>query len=335
MKAARFDGDGVVSFEERPDPVVGPGDAVVEVAYCGFCGSDKRLLRHGARHVPGHEIVGRVVALGSGPASVTIGQVVVVYALLHCGTCLWCTRGEPNRCAAMAGVIGWQADGGFAERVRVPMRNLLPAPPDVPLRRSVLALDTLGTASHGLRRAARAMDHPEGPTLVLGCGPLGLGVVAVARHRDMEVFAYDPLPARLEAAASLGARPWNAESLRVGGTRTPGPFALVVEATGVTEAQVAASAAAGQGGVVLMLGEGEQPWSLPTSVHWRRTEVAWVRSFYFPLGEAAANWQLVREVGGTLEDLLVSCEPFSELPRVSSAFLSGALMKPVVDLAAR
>jgi len=324
----------VVSVEERPEPVVGPGEAAVEVAYCAFCGSDKRLLRNGARHVPGHEIAGRVVALGTGPGSVTLGQAVVVYAVLHCGSCLWCRRGESNRCAAMAGVIGWQADGGFAERVRVPIRNLLPVPPNVPLRRSVLALDTLGTASHGLRRAAVAMDHAEGSTLVLGCGPLGLGVVAVARHRDMEVFAYDPLPQRLEAAVSLGARPWDPGSLRAAGTQPLGPFALVVEATGVPEAQVMASAAAGQGGAVLMLGEGEDPWLLSTSVHWRRTEVAWVRSFYFPIREAEANWQLVRELGEMLEDLLVSYEPFSELRRVSSVFFSGQLTKPVVDLAA-
>jgi threonine dehydrogenase-like Zn-dependent dehydrogenase len=333
VKAARFEGGGVVSVEERPEPVIGPGEAVVEVAYCAFCGSDKRLLRNGARHVPGHEIAGRVVALGTGPGSVTLGQAVVVYAVLHCGSCPWCRRGECNRCAAMAGVIGWQADGGFAERVRVPIRNLLPVPPNVPLRRSVLALDTLGTASHGLRRAAVAMDYAEGSTLVLGCGPLGLGVVAVARHLDREAFAYDPLPQRLEAAVSLGARPWDPGSLRAGGTKPLGPFALVVEATGVPEAQAMASAAAGQGGAVLMLGEGEDPWLLSTSVHWRRTEVAWVRSFYFPIREAETNWQLVRELGEKLEDLLVSFEPFSELPRVSSAFLSGHLTKPVVDLA--
>ena len=64
-----------------------------------------------------------------------------------------------------------------------------------------------------------------------------------------------------------------------------------------------------------MLGEGEEPWSLPASVRWRRTEAAWVRSFYFPLSQAEENWRLVRNVGASLEELLVSYESFCDLPR--------------------
>lgn len=334
MRAAHFDGDGAVSIGERPDPAAGPGHAVLEVAWCAFCGSDKRLLRSGTSRVPGHEIVGRVVDPGDGPAA-RVGQAAAVYAPLYCGHCAWCRRGATNRCAEMSGVIGWQVDGGFAERVRVPHRNLLPVPDDVPVGRAVLVLDTLGTAAHGLDRACAAVDGATGPVLVLGCGPLGLGVVAVARHRNQTVLAFDVSPARLEAAVALGARAWDGvadESTDRGAT---GGFAVVVEASGAPDARRLADAAVDQGGAVLMLSEGDAPWSLPATVHWRRTEAAWVRSFYFPVGDTAANWQLVRDVGGTLEEVLVSYEPFADLPRVARAFLEGRSIKPVVGLGGR
>ncbi|HML00202.1 MAG TPA: alcohol dehydrogenase catalytic domain-containing protein [Acidimicrobiales bacterium] len=335
MRAARFAGGGAVVIEERADPCPGTGEVVLEVAHCAFCGSDKRLLATGASVVPGHEIVGRVVAVGEGGDGPALGQLAAVYAPLFCGSCPWCRCGESQRCSAMAGVIGWQVDGGFADKVRVPFRNLLPVPPDVPPRRAVLVLDTLGTAAHGLDRAAEVMGRPhgepDGRVLVLGCGPLGLGVVGVARHRGQKVYAYDRLPERLELAVSLGAVPWDAEP--AGSEEGEDRFGLVVEAAGDSGARATASRVVGQGGAVLMLGEGAEPWSLPPSLHWRRTEAAWVRSFYFPIADAERNWGLLREAGGALEELVLCAEPFSELPRVSKAFLAGEVTKPVVDVA--
>jgi len=335
VKAARFAGQGVVVIEEHADPSPGPGRAVLEVVHCAFCGSDKRLLATGSSVIPGHEIVGRVVAVGEGADEAAVGQLAAVYAPLFCGSCAWCRRGESHRCRAMAGVISWQVDGGFADKVQVPLRNLLPVPPDVPPRRAVLVLDTLGTAAHGLDRAVEVIKLSRGETdgrlLVLGCGPLGLGVVAVARHRGQKVYAYDRLPERLGFAVGMGAVPWEA------GPSDPADdqqsFALVVEAAGDTGARTTASAVVDQGGAVVMLGEGAEPWSLPPSVHWRRTEAAWVRSFYFPIADAERNWQVLREVGGALEELLLSAAPFSQLPRVSRAFLDGSITKPVVDVA--
>ena len=337
MKAARFERNRVY-LEDVKDPVPRPGEAVLEVAYTAFCGSDKRLLREGAACIPGHEIVGRVIELGDGAETVVVGQAAAVYILLYCGLCDWCKRGMTNRCTAMAGLVGWQVDGGFAEKLRVPVRNLLPVPPDIPIRQAVLALDTLGTAANGLNRAISAVDGCVGPVLVLGCGPLGLGVIAVARARGLEVVAHDIVASRLEAAWALGARGMEADVMAwidAGSTDTiPGAqFSVVVEASGALVAKNIASQLVGHGGAVLMLGEGEQPWSLPASVHWRRTEATWVRSFYFPIHQARENWQLVREVGKNLEELLVSYAPFSDLSRISDEFLRGLVTKPVIVIA--
>jgi len=199
----------------------------------------------------------------------------------------------------------------------------------------VLALDTVGTAANGLNRAIRAADARDGPVLVLGCGPLGVGVVAVALERGLEVVAHDVEPARLAAALALGASALDADIASSAGTVVEPTdlgigFSLVVEASGVSAAKTAASQLVGQGGAVLLLGEGEQPWSLPASVRWRRTEAAWLRSFYFPLSQAEENWRLVQKVGGRLEELLVSYESFWDLPRVSEEFLGGTVTKPVM-----
>jgi threonine dehydrogenase-like Zn-dependent dehydrogenase len=335
VRAARFEGGGVVSFEERPEPVAGPGEAVVEVEYCAFCGSDKRLLRHGSAFVPGHEVVGRVAAVGGGEAAVAVGEAVAVYAPLFCGSCRWCLSGATNRCAALAGVVGFQFDGGFAERLVVPARNLMVVPRDVPLARAVLVLDTLGTAANGIERARAAVDGNDGPVLVLGCGPLGLGAVAVARRWGMEVVAHDVSAARLDAAVGLGARRWEAPDVGAEGAAGPDCFGVVVEASGAPEARELAGRVVGQGGAVLMLSEGEHPWVLPPTLRWRRTEAAWVRSFYFPLEAAPRTWQLVRDVGGELEERLVSHERFADLPRVSADFLGGGSPKPVVGIGGR
>lgn len=334
MRAAHFDGSGMVRLEDMADPVPLAGQALVHVEYCAFCGSDKRLLKQGSPHIPGHEIVGRVVGVNDQGSPVRVGDPVAVYAILFCGACAWCRRGATNRCSAMAGLVGWQADGGFAELVRVPTRNLLPIPADLPLHQAVLSLDTLGTAAHGVRRALAMIDAEDRSMLVLGCGPLGLGVVAMARHAGISVFAHDLDRERVEAALALGASVWETPA----GDAEAAPaepearssFSMVVEASGAPAAKSIASQAVAQGGAVLMLGEGEQPWTLPTSVRWRRTEAVWTRSFYFPINQAAANWELVRAVGGRLEELLLTVEPLSQISAVAEHFLAGRVTKPVI-----
>jgi len=329
MKIARFRGEGIVELTDGPDQRRVAGEAVLDVLYSAFCGSDKRLLREGASHIPGHEVVGRIISLDEAGSGLKPGQSVAVYIPLYCGECLQCTRGACNRCVNLRGLVGWQTDGGFAERIRVPVRNLLPIPEDIPPRRAVLALDTLGTAANGLDLAVKRMDSSERMALVMGCGPLGLGAIAVAQRMGFDVLAYDVSAQRLEMAVALGAAPLTPDLVQ-----DTGAYPLIVEASGASDAKAMASKLVGQGGVVLMLGEGGDPWSLPATVKWRRTEACWVRSFYFPLTQVDTNWQLVRATGAALEELLVTYVPFSELPAAASAFLKGEMTKPVVTIGA-
>lgn len=333
MKAVALLGDGRVEMVDRLRPSLSDEEVLIRVSYCGLCGSDKRLIRQGAAHIPGHEIVGTIVERGPGGDAPPGDGSVVVYIPLFCGQCKQCRNGHTQRCTAMSGLVGWQVDGGFAEYVTIPQRNALPVPCDIPAARAVLSLDTVGTAAHGLHRLFTAVDNDESPVVVLGCGPLGMGVVAVARHWGKRVLVYDVDRARATAAADLGAEILDLTAVRSDDVRaTFNPS--VVDASGSAGAHAMAAEMVGQGAGVLMLGEGDQDWVLSASLRWRRTEATYVRSFYFPIGQMDENWEILRAVGQRLEDAIVTIRAFDEAPSVFAAFANGAMSKPIMEIAA-
>jgi threonine dehydrogenase-like Zn-dependent dehydrogenase len=327
IRVARFRGAGRVELGERAPSPLAATDGRVRVRYCGLCGSDRRLFQSGARHVPGHEIAGVITGLGAEVGSdLKVGQRVIVYIVVFCGACRFCRAGQTNRCLAFENLVGWQLDGGFQESLDVPARLLLPVPDDVDLATAVLALDTVGTAAHGLRSALVALGGTPPEALVVGCGPLGLGTVAVARHLGVgTVRAADLVERRRQAARSLGA-----EAIDLG-SAPDRSYPLVVEATGRAPAREAAWSLVEPGGVLLLLGEGEDPWVIPATPRWRRTDMYTVRSFYFPVSEVADNWEILRAQGDRLRDTLVTTHPLPALEAVFTKFTTGELLKPLIE----
>ncbi|WP_432906117.1 alcohol dehydrogenase catalytic domain-containing protein [Micromonospora matsumotoense] len=314
---ARFQGNGEITFEQVTLGDVAEGEVRLRVDVCALCGSDKRLLHSGATVVPGHEIGGTVVG-GALPA----GTRGIVYIPVFCGTCVRCAAGRTNQCLHLSQLIGWQRDGGFAEHVDVPARCVLPVPDDIPLSVAVLGLDTVGTAAHALRLALRTQDTVD-RLLVVGAGPLGLGVVAVARAMGIAVDAVDPNPARLETATALGATP-------AGDLSAENQYDVVVEVSGADAARATAQRVIRPGGTVVALGESNEPYTMPATPRWRRTDCYTVRSFYFPVDEMAANWDLLRVMGGPLRDLLVTPLTLPELPEAFARFVAGDHVKPCI-----
>lgn len=316
-RVARFQGDGKIEFGHRELPALADGHVRLAVTHCGLCGSDKRLLQAGASQVPGHEIVGTVTA-AAGVTDHLPGTRGAVYIPLFCGGCEACTDGWTNRCENLERLVGWQVDGGFAEVVDVPARNLIVLPEDVPNDLGVLLLDTVGTAAHALRQALTI--RPDGRALVIGCGPLGLGCVVVATALGIDhVDATDPAPARLAAARRLGA-----------GQADDSRYDIVVEASGSTPGRQRAVDAVRPGGVVLMLGESNDPWSMPATPSWRRTDVAYLRTFYFPMRDVSANLELVRAHRDRLVSLIDVRAPLDDLQTVFEDFTAGHSLKPLV-----
>ena len=323
-RRARFLGGGVVELAQEMLPDIAAGDIRVAVEVSALCGSDKRPYREGSAVVPGHEIAGRIVAVGGGVPSYRVGERGIVYAPVFCGTCASCEVGFTNGCLKLVELIGWQRHGGYATHVDVPAQCFIRVPDAMSLDVAVLGLDTVGTAAHGLRWAIRTQVRAVERVAVIGCGPLGLGVAAMSLEMGLpapEVF--DPVPGRLAAAVGIGAR-------RLRDLDAENQYDLVVEASGSRTGREVAQRLVRPGAVLLALGESDEPFVIPANPRTRRTNLFNLRTFYFPLSEVEANWAALARVGPGLVSVLSSRATLDELPEVFARFYRGELLKPVI-----
>lgn len=209
MRAAVFHGSGrplVVGEVSRPVP--GPDDALVKVAACGFCHTDLHYLDHAVPTVKrpplilGHEISGVVEELGIGSSVRSIGDRVLVPSVLPCRNCEYCRSGRGNICPYLQ-MPGNHIDGGFAEYVRIPARDLVPLPSDLNLASSAVIADALTTPYHAVVRRARVQSGDW--VVVVGCGGVGINAVQFAAAVGASVIAVDLRAEKREAALRLGA----------------------------------------------------------------------------------------------------------------------------------
>ena len=164
MRHARFTGERRIEIVSGAEPSPAAGEARLRVLGCALCGSDMRVWRQGWPVTPGHEIVGVVEE----PGHALEGRRVVVYIPVFCGRCPECRRGDTHLCTTHASLVGWQRDGGYAERLAVPSQCLLPVPDDIETALAPLLLDVIGTPAHAIRLARRVA--PSGRVAVLGAG---------------------------------------------------------------------------------------------------------------------------------------------------------------------
>ncbi len=207
MRALVYAGPGSMVLEDRATPQAGPGEAVIDVAAAGICGSDLHgYTGASGRRTPGivmgHEVSGTVVEVGAGAAS-AVGRSVVVFPLLTCGTCEWCQAGAEQLCLGRS-YIGIHRDGGFAEQLLLPASNLVALPAGLGLVEASLA-EPAAVAVHAI---ARAPDLDGANILVTGAGPIGLLIAQAAMRlgRAASVVNTEISPARREVAAELGLR---------------------------------------------------------------------------------------------------------------------------------
>lgn len=216
MKALRWHAARDVRLDDVDEPTLVPGTAIVEVAFCGLCGTDLHEYAHGPVMIRagvhplsgaqppitlGHEFSGRVVEIDGVAPGIAVGTRVVADPCLRCGVCRWCQRGDYHICVK-GGSLGLAADGGLARYVRVPLVGLHPIPDGVSDEHAALA-EPLAV---GLHAAGRAQVAPGDSVLVLGAGPIGLAALIGARACGAaDVFVSEPNAARAEIARSLGA----------------------------------------------------------------------------------------------------------------------------------
>src|SRR3954451_12366087 len=190
-------------------PEIGPSDVLVRVAACGICHSDAHY-RAGISPIKslpvtlGHEVAGRVEAVGENIDHVAGGDRVCIHYLVSCGSCDFCSRGHEQFCAKVE-MIGKHRDGGYADFITVPGRNAFPLPDEIPFEGGAIMMCSSATALHALKKARLQSGES---VAIFGFGGLGFSALQLSHALDCgEVYVVEINSAKLAAAAALGAVP--------------------------------------------------------------------------------------------------------------------------------
>lgn len=221
MQAVVNHGPGDYRLEQVSVPSPNPGEALIRVEAVGICASDLKCY-HGASKfwgtssrpawaetqvIPGHEFVGRVVALDEAAAqrwSIQVGDRVTSEQIVPCWTCRYCRRGQYWMCAPH-NIYGFKrkTPGAMAEYMVFPASALVhKVPEDIPAAHAAF-VEPLSCALHAVERA---QIRYEDVVVVAGCGPIGLGMIAgAAAKTPSHVVALDMSDAKLDLAKRCGA----------------------------------------------------------------------------------------------------------------------------------
>jgi len=338
MRAARVQPGGKLRVEELPTPHPGPGEVVVRVAYCGICGSDIHLLAAGLLPegcVIGHEVSGRVAAVGEGVDGWREGDAVAVLPMDPCGACAPCRRGDTQVCEEMVlrGYGLGRHPGGFAGCMRVRPSMLFRVPDGLGLQVAALN-EPWAVAVHGVNLAGFRIG---GRALVLGAGPIGLLTVFALRAAGAaEILVTEPDPARAGRARDAGADRVIDPSgggveaaLRAGGGRPP---EHVFDCAGTeTSLQEAVNAADAHGRVVVLgIHMGEARIFPPSAV---MKEVSVRFSFGYTRREFEACLGLLARGRVDAERLVSDVLPLARIQEGFDALAGRGRMKILVDCA--
>lgn len=270
MKAAIFYAPHQpLQIEEMPTPAPGPGEVLVKVAACGLCHTDLSYIDHGVPTfkqpplVLGHEVSGLIAAAGAGAAWREDDRVLVP-AVYGCGQCAMCRTGRENICERMV-MFGNNVDGGYAEYMLAPAKDVVALPAEIPLIEGAIIADAVTTPYHAV--VNRGQVKPGDSVVVFGCGGVGINIVQIAAALGAQVVAVDIADEKLAIARQLGAQAVvNAKTVeRVDKevrALTGGGAAIGFEAIGNPTTQEQTFASVRNGGRFVMVGYSPKPMTL-------------------------------------------------------------------------
>jgi L-iditol 2-dehydrogenase len=326
MRAAVLHGKGDVRIERVDVPRLEPGDVLLRTRVALTCGTDAKVFQRGyhARMIKppalfGHEVAGIVEAVGPGPHGIEPGAPVVAANSAPCGDCEYCRRGRESLCDDL---LFW--NGAYAELVRIPARvarrNLIRIPDGVSFREAAL--------TEPLACVIRGVDDsrivPGQTVAVIGVGPVGLMLIALARRRGARVVAAGRRLEALERAREMGADAVVtvdagddlAELLRRESPEGRGPH-VVVEAAGTPETAEAAVRAVRKGGLVNLFAgcpAGAQIAIDAGRLHYE--EVTVTSSFHHTPASLREAFRLIAEGSLPTEALISGEAPLEGLPGI-------------------
>jgi 2-desacetyl-2-hydroxyethyl bacteriochlorophyllide A dehydrogenase len=257
MRAVIMDAPTQVRIGEWETPRPGPEEVRIAVGAAGICAGDLYLYLGKNPYatypvIGGHEVAGVVAEIGSGVTNISVGERVVVEPFLGCGTCYPCRIGKSNCCVNLQ-IIGVHRPGGYAESVLAPATHVHRVPEGL----SPAFASFAEPVAIGVQACRRGQVSAGETVLILGCGPIGLALIEVAKARGARVVAADPIPSRREMAARLGAEALPADETLLPTVleQTSGEgLAVVIEATGNPKAMEATVDLVATGGRIVIVG---------------------------------------------------------------------------------
>jgi alcohol dehydrogenase, propanol-preferring len=255
-----------------PDLVATGSEVVVEVTHCGVCHSDLHLW-HGGYDLgggrmllvrdrglvlpaaPGHEIVGRVIAIGPDAEGVALGDRRVVYPWIGCGHCARCATGDDNLCTGQRS-LGVAVNGGFAQQVKVPHPRYLLAFDGVSAAMAATYACSALTAYSAVRKLMPLAA--DAAVVVIGAGGVGLAAIAVLRALGHGVIiAVDLTEAKRDAALAAGAsEALDGGSADIRDLLLARPIAGVIDFVGTNATAELGAAVLPKGGTLVLVGIG-------------------------------------------------------------------------------
>lgn len=309
MKALFYTGPNASEIREADAPTGTDDMPVIDVAFCGICGSDMHAWHgHDPRRVPplvlGHEVVGTV---RTGPRA---GERVALNPLMFCGTCSACTSGAVHLCPNRE-MIGMQYPGGFAEQVAIRPTNMITLPDELSFQRAAL-VEPLACAVHAVRlglayqQTASGQAPDQTRVTVLGGGAIGLLCARVFQDRGVQHLAIAETNADRAAMvrAATGAETYNP-------LETSGPVSdIVLDAVGMGATRKAASEIVRPGGTIVHIGLQDDAPGLDTR---RMTlqEIAFIGTYCYTPADFADAVTLLAE-GRVTEDGWSEVRPLTE-----------------------
>ena len=320
MRQAKFLGNCLIDIKDVNLPVPLINERLISVHSCALCGSELRQWHNGWPVTPGHEIFGRII----NPGAYDHNQRVVVFIPIFCDNCINCKSNKPHLCVDKC-LIGWQRDGGYADYLIAPVKNLFAVPDDIEDDLAPLLLDTIGTTAHGIRLAEKVIKY--GRALVIGAGPIGLGSILVMLSKNINsIDVIDPQIYRTDFAKSLGAHVvLPDEALSKG-------YELIIEATGKDTARQLALEAILPEGAIIQIGESDQ-WLIKENRSIRLKDFYLIRSFYFNPNEYIHNMKILIENKKNFQRFIDDKKDLSEIENMFKSFYAGNNIKPLIKCA--
>ena len=211
MQAAVYRGINDVRVESVPVPEIRPGELLIRVHTCGVCGTDLKKIATGSHSAPrifGHETSGQIAAVGEGVNRFKLGDRVVMFHHIPCGKCFYCQRKTFAQCDTYKKVgctAGFEpSGGGFAEYVRVMdwiVQNGTVHIPDAVSFEEACFVEPVNTCIKGIERLQPSADET---VLVIGQGPIGILLAALAQRAGARVITSDLHAQRLTISKDFG-----------------------------------------------------------------------------------------------------------------------------------